>query len=223
MKKSTRSDEVSTVAHRLRQAFVRHGLDSETPSFAREFRSIFQADIPLLTEFLNDDVDLPLGEVLRLCHLLNLPVAQVLDAGRADEHLEVFSYEGGAAAHVILPPGLMWDRSHAESLFYWFVENSLTSGLRPGEMLVATRLTVKPEPGVLYLIEDDQEVRPMYCRAVDERGMVGFSRDPDSSTPELVMPEAKGLGITAQGMAAITGRVLWRLCTMDNTTRPSRA
>ena len=218
-----RSAEVSLVAARLRNAYNRFGLDTSTPRLASEFKSLFGTEIPHLQEFFEKDADLPLGDVLKLCELLNLPASEILAGTRDQEHLQIFDYLGGGAFHVVLPPGLIWDRNSADSLFYILVEDDRTEGFWVGDLLVCMRVTLNPQSGCHYLIEDDRSVRVLHCVHVKDRGMVGFSRfKDDKREPELVLPADQGLAKSVEGVAVLRGRVVWRLSQMPSPENLAR-
>lgn len=211
MKKSPRNPTVTTVAQRLRQAFVRQGLDSGKKGFALEFKSVFGEEIPHLASFFNDDGDLPFSDVLRLCQLLDIPLAEMLADQETGDYLQIVSYEGGNAAHVVLPRGLVLSRNDMDELVYWFVSDNLTTGLRQGDVLVCSRITVPLEPGSLYLVEDFDQVRPLYCTADSATtGLTGFARGPDGPA-EITLPRSTGLAPQPSDGAVVTGRVLWNI------------
>ncbi|MBI2770577.1 MAG: hypothetical protein HYX47_13205 [Burkholderiales bacterium] len=208
-----RNAAASLVAQRLRVAYERHGLDTSLPTFASEFRSLFGGDeIHHLFEFFNKDADLPLSDVFRLCDAVKVPAAEIFDTGSERDHLQIYDYLGGSMANIFLPPGLMWDRQSVDSLFYFPLGSQVPQGFSLGDFLIFSRRVHIPNPGKVYLVENNQEVSARYCVQGPSAQILGFTRNPEDDTADVIYLDRDALaGDESNGFASVTGALLWRI------------
>jgi hypothetical protein len=203
---------VALVVQKLKNAYARHGFDVGNYAFQLELRNRFGDSAEAIARFFDGSEDLPLGTVLHLCATIGICPSMILGDGER-EHLQIYDYLGGNPAHVMLPRGLLFERSLlSDSLFYLTAEGDLCEGIGAGDLLIMTRLTLDPQPGQTFLIESDSALMLRVC-IQSSGGFHRFTRHPDRFDDGLVtLPLGKQTSPDkSQDRPTLTGRLAWRI------------
>lgn len=203
---------VALVVQKLRNAFARHGFDVGNYAFQLELRNRFGESAEAIARFFDGTEDLPLGTVFRLCATIGICPSMILGDGER-EPLQIYDYLGGNPAHILLPKGLFFERSLlSDSLFYLTAEGDICNGIRAGDLLIMTRLTLDPQPGQTFLVESDSALMLRMC-IEPSAGFHRFTRHPDSVEDGLVtLPLGEqSSSDPSQDRPTLTGRLAWRI------------